>query len=533
MIYDKKKQRCVLFVICLLCLVLAGYGIREAESRRLSVSVVTAEKIQEMICGGYEEYKVKPMLYFDGHRLAYDSTDDIYYITQNMDDGAFSGVLGSSEGTLYWRKDGRFLKFADALSEGHMFSLYCVNKETKKWCSYSIVFSGMPIMMIETQDGEAIGDDLCKAQMQLFNLKFTGREYTSVSCQMRIRGGMSKKYFKKGYKLSLDEKRSLLGMREDDDWILTALYDDSGLIHNKFSYDVWRNMADNNSVKQDEGTTMEFVELFCNDAYLGVYGLIERIDGKELSLEGTKDILYKCEGYSLPRELADWSDVLGEDYIIKYPKEYDLSEWVPIQKYLETFTKEEGITDYEQAVSMLNMENAIDHNLFIMLSYGIDNYKRKNNYYLADFLGNNMNPEYAMIKVPWDCNATWGNVWYSNPESNDTIYESERITDPNLWSEDMKALFLCRPDEIGEMMRRRWVYLRQDILSNERLTGMLDKEFGYLHGSGAYARNYQRWPKGTEYWDDRYIYEYVDGRLKYLDEYFQEPYLDETLTLDY
>lgn len=75
--------------------------------------------------------------------------------------------------------------------------------------------------------------------------------------------------------------------------------------------------------------------------------------------------------------------------------------------------------------------------------------------------------------------------------------------------------------------------LREDILDKERLLRMLDEEFAYLHGSGAYDRNYRLWPNGTEYWDDSYIYEYVEGRLEYLDVYFQDPYLDEVPALDY
>lgn len=531
----KTRQKCFLLAFCVICLLrlaLSRYGFEEAGRRRLSVPMVTSDIIQEMIGGVYEEYAVKPTLYFDGHALAYDRADDIYYITQNMGAGFFRGDLSSSEGKLYWQDDSYFSDFADALSEGHLFSLYCVDEGKKNWCSYRVVFSGMPIMVIETQDGEMIGDDLGEAQMRLFDLKFSGGEYASGSCQTRIRGSSSRKFDKKGYKLVLDEKQSLLGMRKDEDWILMALYDDSGLIHNKFSYDVWRNMAGDNSVKKDDGTTMEYVEFFCNDTYLGVYGVIERIDAKELSMGKAKDILYKCKGYDLPNEPEEWSYILEQDYSIKYPEEYGPAEWVPLQEYLDVFTKKEGISDYEHAVSILNMENAVDHNLFVMFSYGCDNFKRKNTFYLAEW-GEKADFGYTIIKVPWDCNATWGNFWRANRKFNNTIYEPERITDPNLWSEDMKALFFCRPNEIGELLRERWTYLRQDVLSRERLVGMLDEEFSYLHDSGAYDRNYRLWTNGTEYWDDSYIYEYVEGRLKYLDAYFEDPYLDEVLTLDY
>lgn len=54
---------------------------------------------------------------------------------------------------------------------------------------------------------------------------------------------------------------------------------------------------------------------------------------------------------------------------------------------------------------------------------------------------------------------------------------------------------------------------------------MLDEDFAYLHASGAYERNYRRWPEGMDYWKEDYIYEYVEGRLIWLDTYFKEPYL--------
>lgn len=533
--YGKIRQKHFLLLFCVICLlgpVLAGYFFEETGRRQLSVSALSVDKLQKMLGDDYREYAVKPALFFGGQALAYDSTDDIYYVAQSMDAGSFSGALSSSEGKLYWQRDAYFSEFADALAEGHLFSLYCVNEETKNWCSYRVVFSGMPIMVIETQDGGMIRDDMSDAKMRLFDLNFPGREYVSASCQTRVRGGTSRGFAKKGYKLVLDEKQSLLGMRRDDDWILAALYDDAGLIHNKFSYDVWREIARDNSVKKDDGTTMEYVELFCNDTYLGVYGLIERIDAKELSLGDTEDILYKCYGRELPNESQDWIPVLRKAYGIKYPSVYEIDEWMPLQKYLAVFTAKDGITDYERAVSMLDMENAVDHNLFIMLSYGCDNNQRKNTFYVAEW-GGNANPGYTMIKVPWDCNATWGNFWRSGEAFNNTIYESERITDPNLWSEDMKALFLCRPDEIGKLMRERWSDLRRDVLTGEKLVGMLDEEFSYLHGSGAYDRNYRRWPNGTAYWNDDYIYEFVEGRLEYLDGYFEDPYLDENPVLDY
>lgn len=534
-INSRKKKECVLLLLCIGCLLVLvkGHILGKAGMVQMSVPVMSADRIENLTQGMKKGEASSYPLYFNGHEIAYDCVDDIYYNTQNMGNHFWSGQIGSDVGRLYWQGDDFFALFDEALEQGHVFSLYCVDEDNETWCDYRVVFTGMPTMMIDTVNGADIGDEILAAQMQLCDLKFPGKEYLHSACQVAIRGDSSRRFDKQGYKLVLNEKLSLLGMRTDEDWILAALYDDDGLIHTKFSYDIWRDIAKDNSVKKDDGTTMEFVELFCNDTYLGVYGLIERIDAKELSLKGSEnDILYKCSGYELPDESLGWAYGLENAYGIKYPKEYDSGEWLPLKEYLEVFASEEGITDYEKARSMLNMENAIDHNIFTILSYGHDNYLRKNTFYLAEW-GGKKNPGYTMIKIPWDCNVTWGIVWRYGLEFNNTIYEPERITDPNLWSSDMKALFRCYPDEIASLTQKRWEYLREDILDKERLLRMLDEEFAYLHGSGAYDRNYRLWPNGTEYWDDSYIYEYVEGRLEYLDVYFQDPYLDEVPALDY
>lgn len=282
--YGKKRQKLLLLLLCICLLgpIMAGYILGRTGRIQLTVPVVSYEKIQD-VTEGMREYDVRPALHFGGHAAAYDSVEDIYYITQNMDGGSFGGALSSGEGRLLWPYDEYFTRFEDAISQGHVFSLYCVDSRKNMYCSYQVVFTGMPIMVIDTLDGGEIKGGR-EGVMRLFDWKFSADSYRESSCYAAIRGNTSIGYPKKGYKLELDEKMSLLGMRRDEDWILTALYDDAGLIHTKFAHDVWQDIAKSNGVKKDEGTRMEYLELFSNDVYLGVYGLIERIDAKELSL---------------------------------------------------------------------------------------------------------------------------------------------------------------------------------------------------------------------------------------------------------
>lgn len=522
--YGKKRQKLFLLLLCICLLgpIMAGYILGRTGRMQLTVPVVSYEKIQD-VTKGMQEYDVRPALSFGGHAAAYDSVEDIYYITQNMDGGSFGGALSSVEGRLLWPYDEYFTRFEDAISQGHVFSLYCVDDRENRYCSYRVVFTGMPIMVIDTLDGGEIKGGR-EGVMRLFDWKFSADSYRESSCYAAIRGNTSIGYPKKGYKLKLDEKMSLLGMRRDEDWILTALYDDAGLIHTKFAHDVWQDIAKSNGVKKDDGTRMEYLELFSNDVYLGVYGLIERIDAKELSLT-QGDILYKCVGYEEDRTDNRLTFGLEEAFDIKYPAQYGMYEYRQLNEYLDIFNHMTDREDYEKARSMINMENYVDHNIFTLFAYGCDNYVRKNNFYLACPNNRKEEPAYTFIMIPWDLNATWGNVQVVDMTCNNTLYMPEVIEDPNLWCLDVKQLFQCYPDEIAEETYARWSTLREDILTKDRLWGMLDEDFSYLHASGAYERNYRRWPEGMDYWKEDYIYEYVEGRLIWLDTYFKEPYL--------
>lgn len=523
------KRVVAIFIFMILIYIIVNWNdiADRFQPRYMSVEMLSAD-VLETLLAGLEEMPDKPELFFDGYNPAYDTIDGLYYVTQNMENDRWDGLFASSHGSLYWENDSYFTKQALALAEGHVFHLYCVDNENGRYCCYPIVFTGMPTMVIATDTGAPIEDDPQNARMYVSDMKFAGKEYQASDCEVNVRGQTSKSYEKKGYKLKLDRKLSLLGMRRDDDWILSALYDDDGLIHNKFSYDVWRNIASDNSVAKDEGTTMEYVELFCNDTYMGVYGLIERIDAKELSL-GKSDIMYKCSGFDLPDETIPEDFGLSASYEIEWPKEHSQDTWMPLKSYLDIFASKQiaDYGEYNTARDSLNMENAIDYNIFIILARACDNYVRKNTFFVAE---NNDHTEtgYSIIKIPWDCNATWGDGLYKG-NIDRQLYNPDWIYCAYVWSYDIKAMYQYYPDEIQELMLARWKELRQDILSEERLLKMLDEDFNYLHDSGAYDRNYVRWNEhGREHWKDEYIYEYVSGRLEFLDTYFTDIYFDET-----
>ena len=525
MIKTSKRKKVIVIIILLgtLFFLVNWTGIKDKlEPGYMSARIADTDSLKELLHGLKEKLE-KPEITFNGHALAYDAPGESYYVTQNMENGVWDGMFTCEDGELYWQEDSYFESCEQAIAEGHRFVLYCIDRRAGWYSTYQIVFTGMPMIDITTQTGEPIGDDVQPAQVRIWDMKFPGSEYQSTACEVSVRGQGSRNFEKQGYKLALDHKLSLLGMRRDDDWLLGALYDDDGLIHNKLSYDVWNAIASDNAVTKDNGTNLEYVELFCNNTYMGVYGLMERIDAKQVPLE-KNDIMYKCRGFATPDEEIVEDFGLSVDYDIKYPKNYDRETWIPLKNYLDIFAVD-GVSDYEAARALLDMENAIDYNIFIILTRACDNYNRKNTFFVADYDKNS--GTYKIVKIPWDCNATWGDGLYKG-NIDRKLYNASWAYCAWVWSDDIRSMYKCYPDEIQEMTLARWKQLRQEILSKERLFHMLDEDFHYLHASGAYDRNYVRWNEhGREHWEDKYIYEYIDNRLRFLDAYFEAPYFDE------
>ncbi len=491
----------------------------------LSVEVVSEAKATSLTEGKGIAVKVEQIKY-EEHKVAYDSASNTLYVPQNIQAKNWEGKLSCKNGQLYFCDDSLLKSKQEAIRDNHTFKLYWMDDE--QYFEFNVVFTGMPVMCLSVESISGEGQQVEKeGKMRIFDPYHSSNLYQSAESSFHVRGGSSSMYEKSSYKLTLTaNKLSLLGMRKDDDWILNALYDDAGLIHNKLSYQVWDEFEEYGNLVKDNSTTMEYVELFIEDEYLGVYGLTERIDQKELSLD-KNDILYKCRADRIPEEhnySNEITDEMRPIFVLKYPKDPTDTDWEPLKKWVNYFCKEQFST-YDEGAQILNMQNAIDYNLYCMLICGVDNI-RKNIFLVAEYQSDGT---YQYKKVPWDTNATWGNIWVEDERCNYTIYDPEYIEDVGTWCTDISTLYYYDEEKVSEMLMVRWQELRDSkVVTKEKIYEMLDEQFEYLKSTGAYERNYQRWPHGAEYFDESYIYEYVDGRIDFLDNYYQALYLDST-----
>ncbi|MDE7285859.1 MAG: CotH kinase family protein, partial [Lachnospiraceae bacterium] len=140
----------------------------------------------------------------------------------------------------------------------------------------------------------------------------------------------------------------------------------------------------------------------------------------------------------------------------------------------------------------------------------------KNIYFFADYQADG---SFQFIKLPWDLNMTWGNSWVDDYNCNFNLFQEKNFESIGGWTPDMEALYERNPEEIGALLYERWQHLREAIITKEALYAKVDAEYAYLYSSGAYVRNQQKWPPKGEYWQDEYIYEYIDKRIDFLDSY--------------
>lgn len=481
-------------------------------NRVMNAEVLSMEEI-ELLCEGKEDAFMESEIRLGRGKIAYDRGQNLLLVPQDLSIEYFDGQLQVPDGRLYFLEDEALTDKAETIRENKVLRLFWVRDE-RCWM-YNVYFTGMPVVSITSADETE--EEIKKGNIWVYDQYHSASKYQSAECSWHLRGATTRNYEKSSYRLTLtDRKLSFLGMRKDDDWILHALYDDDGLIHNKLSYEVWKEISVSNHVPGDEGISMEYVELFMDDEYVGVYGLSERVDKKALNLDG-KDILYKCRDQNEPGE-DDFYRELTEDmnpaFELKYPKLFDMEDWEPLKRWVACFL-EDKYEDFDSACAILNMENAVDYNLFNLLTCGMDNIM-KNIYFWADYQSDG---SYQFIKIPWDLNMTWGNSWIDDYDCNYNRFQEKNFETEDGWTEDMYRLYEYEPEKIGALLADRWQELRQNIITKEALYEKLDAWFSYLYDSGAYLRNQLRWPPKGEYWQDDYIYEYVDRRIDFLDGY--------------
>ena len=183
----------------------------------------------------------------------------------------------------------------------------------------------------------------------------------TYDCMLRYRGGNSTKYTKRSYTVKLVDENgedldvNLLGIREENNWILDAMAVDRIRMRNRVCFDIWNQISYTpyrTDFNNRNGTKGEFVEVFLNGKYHGIYCLSDKIDRKLLGLKKIKadddgghtvrGLLYKGKDWKNKsiylKDYVSWKydTVIWNSWELSYPDDFPSKDtWQPMMDLID------------------------------------------------------------------------------------------------------------------------------------------------------------------------------------------------------
>ena len=469
----------------------------------------------------------------NGEEIPYDEAYETFYLPQLSSrqwlyEMKFS--VSDSDMEVYWCEDPYWKRMEDAIAEGHVFEFVFMDQQSLQMGK--IVFTGLPILNLDKI--ETLEEDYfyCKVTViDPFHNNSGRYEITHCYGYYDLRGKTSRIFPKKGWNLDLVNEdgtpfhMEMMGLRKDDDWKLNALYSDETKVKEMVCMDLWNEIAEKTESPYDAGSDMEFFELVVDDEYQGLYGMMEQIDFKQLSLNKDEDVLYK--GYSWPEE----DDRYVEDFtnrghysgqVIKPGNQPITSEnWQPIVEYIKAtnfdYAEESVDADelYEYVQEHMDLENVLNIDLYIQALYASDNLY-KNLYISAD---RKSNGDYTLWKLPWDLNYTFGEDFLLE-EDDRTIYNLE-------WSQEIMPDFMITEillksgnQKFTKALNAKWQELSNGILSTQNVKKIAEEHRELLCKSGAILRDAEKWPESPHNNSLDQMLEFHERRMEFLNDYY-------------
>jgi len=508
---DTRKRRVavfLLFVLALAALLLVS-GLTEKKTY-LGIPVLSQQ--QQADLGEYVYQDFSRELQYNGQRAAVDLDDSRIYIAQDIREDTkpedMPGSLGSFSPSLVlsFAPDEAFENLAAAVKAGHIFKLN-VSHGSGKYMQYDLVFTTLPVLRIE---GEVIGKnekgkDLCEGTMCLWTPWDPDVNAYSVktgNLQWHVRGGWSATLLKTPFKMDLKKKTgtgknmSLAGLGADDDWILNPMNLDDTKLKEKLFSALWNQRAEQVSWNE-KMSAGEYVEVVIDGDYWGLFQLQRRVDDKFLNLRN-REILLKGSGPKTASTVQEAYEIIS-------------SHLTEAETYGLMAAFYAG-TD----VSILDPDNFLDVNLFMQWASAMDNSEYKNMFYLLK----QEESGYRMYLLPWDTDMAWGTVW--NDEYGGFSYDFEASRQKVTLRKEYVWAKQEDPD-LDRKMAKRWFALRENLLTMENMTAVLEREQQILDASGAQKRDQDQWGLFYQGEDSpENLCKSIEARLQWLDDYYSQ-----------
>lgn len=385
----------------------------------------------------------------------------------------------------------------------------------------NLYFTSLPIINIVTKNSIV---DKPKVYAQFYLCENNGN-FIQGMIGIEYRGGTTQSFPKKSYSIEFWTEDTgkktrdvrLLGLRSDDDWNLQAMYNEPLRIRSKANFELWRKIDtlhySNMEAEAINGVRQEYVELFVNDKYKGIYTLSEKPDRKQFKLKKYKypkirGELYKGIHWNVST-FKTFSPYNNDSFFwngleYKYPKKE--INWHNIYEFVNFFIHSDSADFYKNYQKKINVQNAINYFIFLNVLRASDNTGK--NIFIAKY-----NIDEPYFYIPWDLDGTFGIIWNGKKEniSNDIL--------TNLFYDR-----LLKDSCFRKKLKQRWCELRKGPITVDSIIANFKLQFNYLKANGVYERELIAW-KNSGFLDLKnlkYTENWLNKRLKYLDTIFNQ-----------
>ena len=373
---------------------------------------------------------------------------------------------------------------------------------------------------------------------------------------IKVRGAYAAGLPKKPFAIKLKDTdgvtsidRSFFGLRDDNNWILDAMYIDPARMRNRVSTDLWNDFSVKPYYYASEpalvnGTRGVFVEVFINDAYQGLYCMTEKVDRKQLKLRKINENVWPAVPRGGLYKGKDWNSgtlggnlywdgsahTMSTDYNnrsdwwsgfeAKYPKLDDGEplDWKPLVDAITVSSHLTSDANFRALVAThYDLPVFLDYYLFIELMLASDNHGKNTYFSVYD-----QTSSIQFTITPWDLDGVWGRRWEG----------SSGLTGPNqdfdsfisTYEHAQNNLFLrlksLNYDNYRNKLINRYRALRGTYFSFNSLMARFDTYHRLFVKSGAATRERNKWGVGDFSNEMAFISNWITDRLNYLDKQY-------------
>ena len=482
----------------------------------------------------------------NGRSVIYDKVSDTYMVS--IPENAFGTDYEASialDATAGWSNlsiEGTDIADNYTFKQVEGNKIYKIHaQEGDKEINTQLTFTFLPLLVMEGTFGYSY------AQGNISLLSPEAAEPTNSFAKVKWRGGTTNTAdkHKRNYKIkTLNEKGkkqeiSLLGMREDNNWILDAGQIDLFRLRNRIATEIWNDFATkpyyaSKEPKAKSGVTGKVVEVILNNEYRGIYSLTEAMDRKELKLKKYDDKNQEFHGQLW--KVSSWDKAtfwdIDKDYDntqetwhafeTKYPDIEDVNptDYSPLYEAIDFVANSNDETFKKEVANYFDVPILIDYQLFQETLKPVDN-NGKNMYWGIYDVAKSKKLTLAIR----DLDASVGQYWQCS-----TPLHPDRVS-PNtdLGVKDGFNLYhrlsSLNVDNYNEKVANRYHELRKTYFSEENLISRYQGYYDMLVKSGAASREETKWSKDSDIGgyplnfksEIEYIKNWIINRLNYLD----------------